>query len=186
MKTVAQPLDHFITHLDCFAVTGNGECVGGQRSLRLGIVEVDDRAVVLDHVDLLDAGDHVDGQLLQQRLQLLVVGGGGRVHNLLLAPGRSLAADTHRLLQLLQLFGVHCVASVFKRRGALQEHWNRPKQVQIFRLHVLNEEKWAIDGRVTRGMSSVDVGCQRGVDIRTEILVCFGRSGDIHWNTACG
>ena len=39
---------------------GDGESVGCQGGLDLGVVEVDDRAVVLDHVDLLNARDVVD------------------------------------------------------------------------------------------------------------------------------
>ena len=48
-----------------------GDCEGvcGERGLHLGVVEVDDGAVVLDHVDLLDAGDRVDRKLLERRLQ---------------------------------------------------------------------------------------------------------------------
>ena len=38
-------------------LTGHGECVGGQRGLDLGVIEVNDRAVVFHHVDLLNAGD---------------------------------------------------------------------------------------------------------------------------------
>ena len=41
------------------AVTGDCERVGRQRSLDLGVVEVDDWSIVLDHVHLLDAGDVV-------------------------------------------------------------------------------------------------------------------------------
>ena len=38
-------------------LSGHGECVGGQRGLDLGVVEMNDRAVVFHHVDLLNAGD---------------------------------------------------------------------------------------------------------------------------------
>lgn len=97
------------SYLFVFAVPGDGECVGRQRRLRLRIVEMDDGTVVTDHVHLLDARNRVHRQLLQRRLQLLVIGGGRLVDNLLLATRRSLAADAHGRLQFLQLFGVHIV-----------------------------------------------------------------------------
>ena len=50
-------------------MAGDCECVGGERGLHLGVVEVDDGAVVLDHVHLLDSGDRVDRELLERRLQ---------------------------------------------------------------------------------------------------------------------
>ena len=63
-------------------VAGDCEGVCGERGLHLGVVEVDDGAVVLDHVDLLDARDRVHRQLLQRRLQPLVVRRRSSVHNL--------------------------------------------------------------------------------------------------------
>ena len=47
------------------------------------------------------------GELLQTGLELLVVCGGGPVHDLLLPPGGSLASDADIGLQLLQLLWVH-------------------------------------------------------------------------------
>lgn len=41
--------------------------------LTLGRSEVDNIAVLLEHVDLLDGLDGLDVQLLQRRLQLLVI-----------------------------------------------------------------------------------------------------------------
>ena len=63
-------------------VAGDCEGVCGERGLHLGVVEVDDGAVVLDHVDLLDARDRVHRELFQRRLQPLVVRRRGPVHNL--------------------------------------------------------------------------------------------------------
>ena len=63
-------------------VAGDCEGVSGERGLYLGVVEVDDGAVVLDHVDLLDARDRVHGQLLKRRLQPLIVRRRSPVHNL--------------------------------------------------------------------------------------------------------
>lgn len=64
--------------------------------------------VRLEHVDLLDARDGVAVDLLQGRLELLVVNDGHAVDDLLLATGRALAADADFPLELLQLLGVHC------------------------------------------------------------------------------
>ena len=91
---------------------GDGEGVRAQRRLHLRIVEVNDAAVLLEHVHLkrekvefdfndntslselatylLDAGNRVDGELLQGRLQLLVVRGGRSVDDLLLPAGSAL------------------------------------------------------------------------------------------------
>ena len=46
-------------NLFVLAVTGDSESVCRQRSLHLGVVEVNHRPIVLDHVNLLDAGDVV-------------------------------------------------------------------------------------------------------------------------------
>jgi len=88
-------------------MTRDGKRVRRQRGLGLRIVEVDDGAIVLDDVHLLDAGNCVYRQLLERRLQLLVVGGGRGVDDLLLAARGALAANAHLRLQLLQLFRVH-------------------------------------------------------------------------------
>ena len=42
--------------------------------------------IVSFNTDLLDAGDGIDGELLEATLQLLVVGGSGTVDHLLLPP----------------------------------------------------------------------------------------------------
>ena len=60
--------------------------------LTTGSTEVDDVAVLLEHVDLLDTLDGLDIQLLQGGLQLLVVGVGGPVDLLDLAAGSALAS----------------------------------------------------------------------------------------------
>ena len=64
-------------------VAGDCEGVCGERGLHLGVVEVDDGAVVLDHVHLFDARDRVHRELLQRRLQALVVRRRRPVNNLL-------------------------------------------------------------------------------------------------------
>ena len=58
----------------------------------LGGGEVDDVAVRLEHVDLLDLGDGLDVHLLQGSLELLVVGARRPVDLLLNTSGSSLAA----------------------------------------------------------------------------------------------
>lgn len=73
-----------------FSRSGHRERVGGHGSLHLRVVEVDDSSVLFDHVDFLNARNVGDGQLLQVALQLLVVRGGGLVHDLLLPSGRTL------------------------------------------------------------------------------------------------
>ena len=50
---------------------------------------MDDGAVVLDHVNLLNARDVVDRKLLEAALELLVIGGGRAVDDLLLPPASS-------------------------------------------------------------------------------------------------
>ena len=52
---------------------------------------MDDVAVLLEHVDLLNGLDGLDVELLQRRLELLVVGAGAGGRPLDLAAGRSLA-----------------------------------------------------------------------------------------------
>ena len=59
-----------------------------------------------DDAYLVNAWDIVDGQLLERALELLVVGRGGLVDDLLLSAWDALAADDHRaglLLELLKL-----------------------------------------------------------------------------------
>jgi hypothetical protein len=54
--------------------------------------KVDHVAILLEHVDFLDRLDGLHVHLLQRRLQLLVVGGGGLVDALGLAAGSTLAS----------------------------------------------------------------------------------------------
>lgn len=58
---------------------------------------MDDVAVRLEHVDLLDLGDGLDVHLLEGSLELLVVGARGPVDLLLDAPGGTLAAASRVL-----------------------------------------------------------------------------------------
>lgn len=59
--------------------------------LTTGIGEVDDVAVFLEHVDLLNALDGLDVQLLESGLELLVIGAGVADDLLDLAAGSTLA-----------------------------------------------------------------------------------------------
>ena len=52
---------------------------------------MNDVAIALEHVDLLDRLDGLDVELLQRRLQLLVVGAGALVDLLDFSPGGALA-----------------------------------------------------------------------------------------------
>ena len=99
-----------------FSVAGDGESVGSQRSLHFGVVEVDDGSVILEHVDLLNAGDVVHSQLLQRTLQLLVVRGGRAVHHLLLPARRAGASDAHLRLQFGQLVSIHPANKIKKHQ----------------------------------------------------------------------
>lgn len=61
------------------------------RGLTTGLGEVDDVAVLLEHVDLLNTLERLDIQLLQSILQLLVVDGGVADNLLDLTAGGTLA-----------------------------------------------------------------------------------------------
>jgi hypothetical protein len=65
--------------------------VSGWWLLTTGVGEVDDVAVLLEHVDLLDALDGLDVQLLESGLELLVIGAGVADDLLDLAAGSTLA-----------------------------------------------------------------------------------------------
>jgi hypothetical protein len=60
--------------------------------LTAGSCEVDDVAVLLEHVDLLNALDGLDVQLLESGLELLVIGAGVADDLLDLAAGSTLAS----------------------------------------------------------------------------------------------
>lgn len=62
---------------------------------------MDDVAVRLEHVDLLNGLDGLDVELLQGSLELLVVGGGARGRTLHLAAGSALAAIVGRNIDTL-------------------------------------------------------------------------------------
>lgn len=74
---------------------------GRERVNTAGVGEVDDVAVLLEHVDLLDALDGLDVHLLEGGLQLLVVGTAVADDLLDLAAGGTLAS-----VQLLVRSGV--------------------------------------------------------------------------------
>jgi hypothetical protein len=57
---------------------------------------VDDIAIALEHVDLLNGLDRLDIELLQRSLELLVVGAGALVNLLDLPAGSAFAAASHR------------------------------------------------------------------------------------------
>merc|ERR1719310_896982 len=84
------------------AVARHNESVGLHSSLHLWVHEVDDGAVLLEHVDLLDARNLVAAQALQLRLHLLVIGGVSR--RLLLGSSGSACTASTGVTQLgLQL-----------------------------------------------------------------------------------
>jgi hypothetical protein len=65
-----------------------------ERCRTLGVGEVDDVAVLLEHVDLLDSLDRLSVQLLEGSLELPVVGAGPGGRALRLSPGSTLATRT--------------------------------------------------------------------------------------------
>lgn len=73
--------------------------VAVEEMLTSGSTKVDDVAVFLEHVDLLNGLDGLDVHLLQGGLELLVVGAGGLVDLLDLAAGSTLASV--RMVSLL-------------------------------------------------------------------------------------
>lgn len=56
---------------------------------------MDDVAIALEHVDLLDGLDGLDVELLQRLLELLVIAGRARGRTLDLSPGSTLATIRH-------------------------------------------------------------------------------------------
>ena len=62
--------------------------------LYLGVGEVNDRSVISEHVNFLDTGNGVDGELLELRLEFFVVSVGSLVHDLLLPAGSTFASDS--------------------------------------------------------------------------------------------
>ncbi len=58
---------------------------------------MDDVAVALEHVDLLNGLDGLDIELLERLLELLVVAGGARGGALDLSPGSALATVRHNV-----------------------------------------------------------------------------------------
>lgn len=81
-----------VAYLGWVGPGGREGASGFDLGLTAGSTEVDDVAVLLEHVDLLDTLDGLDVQLLQGGLQLLVIGVGGPVDLLDLAAGSALAS----------------------------------------------------------------------------------------------
>jgi len=75
--------------------------------LHLRVIEVDDGAVVLEEVNLLNGGDVVHAKAFQRVLQPLVICCGGLVDRLLLPTNRALATRAHLRRHFCELFGVH-------------------------------------------------------------------------------
>jgi len=113
LAQLGQDVRQHFHHLSGLPVTSDGEGVGRQGSLRLGVVEVNHREVILDDVDLLDARDSAHRQLLEGALQLLVVGGRRLVHDLLLPPRSALPPDPNLGLQALQLLHIHLAIGIW-------------------------------------------------------------------------
>lgn len=86
--------------------------------LTLGCREVDDVAVALEHVDLLDGLDGLDVELLQGGLELLVVTAGALV-DLLDLPARSTLAS---------------ITIIIRQRGALDPLSHAKKSKAFWRL----------------------------------------------------
>lgn len=74
---------------------------GGFFLLTTGVGEVNDVAILLEHVDLLDTLDGLDVQLLESGLELLVIGAGVADDLLDLAAGGTLA--TVKFVSLLDI-----------------------------------------------------------------------------------
>jgi len=74
----------------------------GPTSLTLGCGKVNDVAIALEHVDLLDSLDGLNVELLEGLLELLVVGAGPLGRTLHLAARGTLAADARRGTELLE------------------------------------------------------------------------------------
>lgn len=89
--------------VDCAMLVWLSESVFAGSVFRhtLGGGEVDDVAVRLEHVDLLDLGDGLDVHLLEGSLELLVVGARGPVDLLLHTSGGTLAAVSQALASIL-------------------------------------------------------------------------------------
>ena len=110
---------------DDVGVGGDGSlhCTEKQRRLKmchprqnnvmhtLGVLEVDDVAIVLEHVHLLNGGDVVHSKALQGGLEALVIGGGGLVLGLLLPAHGTLATGADGLLKAFAFVTV-CVTKL--------------------------------------------------------------------------
>lgn len=80
---------------------GGNQC-GGSTALTLGCGKVNDVAVALEHVDLLDSLDGLHVKLLEDLLELLVVGAGPLGCALHLPARGALAANARRRTELLE------------------------------------------------------------------------------------
>lgn len=85
--------------------------VAGRTKRTLGGGEVDDVAIGLEHVDLLDSLDGLGAELLQGLLKLLVVGAGTGGRTLDLSPGSTLS--TIRRHMLAGIVHTSCPSSLF-------------------------------------------------------------------------
>jgi len=74
---------------NCFDISIKNQLCG-HGCLHFWIVEMNDGAIVLDHVDFLNAGNVGHRQLFQVALKLFVIHCGRLVHNLLLPSSSSL------------------------------------------------------------------------------------------------
>ncbi|CAN7950999.1 unnamed protein product, partial [Ixodes pacificus] len=79
-------------HTFCFGMSRDCKSVGRQRCLHLGVVEVDHRAVLFNHVQgggattcLFDPWDVIYSELLEGTLKFLVICCGCPVHHLFLS-----------------------------------------------------------------------------------------------------
>mmetsp|Transcript_42671 Transcript_42671/g.112318 ORF Transcript_42671/g.112318 Transcript_42671/m.112318 type:complete len:227 (-) Transcript_42671:23-703(-) len=88
-------------------VSTNDIRVRGNGRLHLGVVEVDNGAIVLEEVDLLNRRNVVHPKALEGVLQPLVIGRCCLVDRLLLPTHRTLTTRAHLRRHLCELFRVH-------------------------------------------------------------------------------
>jgi hypothetical protein len=104
-------------------VAVDGESVVRDSGVNLGSSEVDDVAIRLEHVNLLNGLDRLGAKLLQGRLELLVVGAGPGGRTLHLSPRSSLATNSGAGAELLEAFlnVLHCdIGGYVKVRGGFR------------------------------------------------------------------
>ena len=115
--------------------------------------EVDDGAIVLEHIDFLDSWNRIDWELFQLRLKFLIVGVGSFVNNFLLSSGSTFATNSNiggHCLKWCQFCWIHIrpglnTRTIRKIMGVNNlEYWRNMDmnmETRIFR-HILNWFHW--------------------------------------------